>query len=68
MELAESVETTDAKVWTVKLKSGVEFHDGKTLSSDDVVFSLRRHLDEAVGSQGELDRQAVRRHQGRRPD
>jgi len=50
MELAESVETTDAKVWTVTLKSGVEFHDGKTLSSEDVVFSLRRHLDEAVGS------------------
>jgi peptide/nickel transport system substrate-binding protein len=43
MELAESVETTDAKVWTVKLKSGVEFHDGKTLSAEDVVFSLRRH-------------------------
>ncbi len=26
------------------------FHDGKTLSAEDVVFSLRRHLDEAVGS------------------
>ena len=39
MELAESVETTDAKVWTVTLKPGVEFHDGKTLSSEDVAFS-----------------------------
>ncbi|MDI6836581.1 MAG: ABC transporter substrate-binding protein, partial [Rhizobiaceae bacterium] len=40
MELAESIKTADAKVWTVKLRSGVTFHDGKTLSSADVVFSL----------------------------
>lgn len=50
MELAESVESSDAKVWTVKLKKGVLFHDGSTLTADDVVFSLKRHLDEGVGS------------------
>lgn len=50
MELAESVESDDAKVWTVKLKSGVTFHNGKTFGSDDVVFSLMRHLDPATGS------------------
>ena len=50
MELAESIESSDAKVWTVKLRSGVTFHDGKTLSADDVVFSLMRHLDPDVGS------------------
>lgn len=50
MELAESVESADAVVWTVRLKSGVTFHSGKTLSSADVVFSLQRHLDEATGS------------------
>ncbi|MCO6179776.1 ABC transporter substrate-binding protein [Ciceribacter sp. RN22] len=50
MELAESIKTADAKVWTVKLRSGVTFHDGKTLSSADVVFSLKRHLDPDVGS------------------
>ncbi|WP_105385017.1 ABC transporter substrate-binding protein [Neorhizobium alkalisoli] len=50
MELAESVESADAKVWTVKLRSGVTFHDGKTLSSNDVVYSLKRHLDPNVGS------------------
>jgi peptide/nickel transport system substrate-binding protein len=49
MELAESIETSDAKTWTIKLKPA-EFHDGKTLTSADVVFSLQRHLDEAVGS------------------
>ncbi|MDB6177661.1 ABC transporter substrate-binding protein [Paracoccus sp. Z330] len=50
MELAEAVESDDAKVWTVTLKSGVTFHDGKTLTADDVVFSLQRHSDPAVGS------------------
>lgn len=50
MELADSIESPDAVVWTVKLKSGVTFHSGKTLSSADVVFSLNRHLDEATGS------------------
>lgn len=50
MELAESIETKDAKTWTVKLRSGVTFHDGKALTADDVVYSLKRHLDPAVGS------------------
>lgn len=50
MELAESVETDDAKVWTIRLKPDVTFHDGKTLEAADVVFSLNRHLDPAVAS------------------
>lgn len=50
MELAESIESPDAVVWNIKLKSGVTFHNGKTLSADDVVYSLNRHLDPAVGS------------------
>lgn len=50
MELADSIESKDAKVWTVKLRKGVTFHDGKPLTSKDVVFSLKRHLDPAVGS------------------
>lgn len=50
MELAESVETTDAKVWVFKLKSGVTFHNGKTLDAEDVVYSMQRHLDPEVGS------------------
>ncbi len=50
MELAESIESKDAKVWTIKLKKGVVFHDGKPLTSADVIFSLKRHLDPAVGS------------------
>ena len=50
MELADSVESQDAKVWTVKLRKDVTFHDGKSLTAKDVAFSLKRHLDPAVGS------------------
>jgi len=48
--LAESFETTDAINWTFKIRKGVQFHDGKELTSADVVYSLQRHKDPAVGS------------------
>lgn len=43
MELAESIETKDARTWTIKLRKDVRFHDGKPLTSADVVYSLLRH-------------------------
>ena len=42
------------------------FHDGKTLTADDVVYSLKRHLDPAVGSKVATDRHADDRLQGGR--
>ncbi|MBK1624123.1 ABC transporter substrate-binding protein [Afifella marina] len=50
MELAESVESDDAKTWKITLRPDVTFHDGKTLTTDDVIYSLQRHKDESVGS------------------
>lgn len=50
LELADTIESDDAKTWLIKLRKDVTFHDGKTLSADDVVYSLQRHLDPAVGS------------------
>lgn len=50
MELADSIETKDAKAWTIKLKKGVTFHDGKPLTSADVVYSLHRHTIAETGS------------------
>jgi peptide/nickel transport system substrate-binding protein len=29
-------------VWTIRVRSGIEFQNGKTLGADDVIFSLRR--------------------------
>ena len=50
MALATSFDTTDARVWVVKLRSGVQFHDGKPLQPADVVYSLMRHKDPATAS------------------
>ncbi|HWK47985.1 MAG TPA: ABC transporter substrate-binding protein [Stellaceae bacterium] len=52
--LAESWETKDGKVWLFKIRKGVTFHDGKTLDSADVVYSLNRHNDPAVASRANL--------------
>lgn len=41
--LAESVESSkDATTWTVKLRKGVTFHNGKDVTPEDVLFSLHR--------------------------
>ena len=50
LALAESIDNEKATVWTIKLRRGVQFHDGKELTSEDVVFSLKRHHDPAVGT------------------
>jgi peptide/nickel transport system substrate-binding protein len=42
----------DAKTWTFKLRKGVKFHNGKSLTSKDVAWCLRRILDAKVGSSG----------------
>lgn len=43
-ELAENWEPSpDAKIWTLKLRKGVEFHNGKSLTANDVIASLNHH-------------------------
>jgi peptide/nickel transport system substrate-binding protein len=43
-ELAESWDASpDAVKWTFKLRKGIEFHNGKTLDSDDVIYSINHH-------------------------
>src|SRR5262245_15306476 len=43
-ELAESWEPSpDAKKWTLKLRKGVEFHNGKTFDAQDAAASLNYH-------------------------
>ncbi|MGE0237893.1 MAG: ABC transporter substrate-binding protein, partial [Parvibaculaceae bacterium] len=44
-ELAADWEANpDATVWTFKLRPGVEFHNGKTLSVDDILYSMNLHM------------------------
>jgi oligopeptide transport system substrate-binding protein len=40
----------DGLVWTFHLRKGVQFHNGREMSAEDVVYSLSRLLDPAVGS------------------
>lgn len=48
--LASAASSPDPKRWVYTIRSGVTFHDGSALTADDVVASLRRHLDPKVGS------------------
>ncbi len=50
--LAESYEYgKDASEWIFKLRKGAEFHNGKTITADDVIASLDRHRGEDSASQ-----------------
>lgn len=50
-ELAKSWSVSeDGLTWTFDLEQGVTFHDGRPMTSKDVVFSFRRLLDPEVGS------------------
>ncbi|WP_158742899.1 ABC transporter substrate-binding protein [Acidisphaera sp. L21] len=49
-ELAETFTTTDAKVWTFKLRAGITFHDGSPLTPADVVYTINRVKDPKTGS------------------
>ena len=42
-ELAESFEpNSNATEWTARLRSGVRWHDGKPLTADDLIYTIRR--------------------------
>lgn len=46
--LLEHIESNaDATEWTLRLPAGVEFHNGKTASADDLMFTLNRIVDPA---------------------
>ena len=50
-DLAESFEPSDgAKKWTFKLRKGTTFHNGKSVTADDVVASMRHHMGEGSKS------------------
>lgn len=46
-ELAESMESNDkADLWTIRLRSGVIWHDGSQFKADDVIYTIRRIADQ----------------------
>ena len=46
--LAESVEVKSLTKYVIKMKKGVEFHNGKTMTMDDVIYSWQRLVDPAL--------------------
>jgi peptide/nickel transport system substrate-binding protein len=52
-DLAESFEPSDGtKKWMFKLRKGTTFHNGKTVTADDVVASVKHHTIEGTTSVG----------------
>ena len=64
-ELAESFEASkDAKTWTLKLRKGVEFHNGKTFDANDAAASLNYHRGEDTKSAAKALLASVTENQG----
>lgn len=65
--LAEFAEpNADASAWTIRIKPGLEFHHGKSITADDMLFSILRLTDPKLASPfaglvGAIDRQALRK-------
>ncbi len=47
--LAESIEAKAPDNYIVSLKSGIEFHNAKTVGADDLIYSFKRLIDPALG-------------------
>ncbi len=50
--LASEVTQDNPTQWTIVLKDGIEFNNGKTLDADDVIYSIQRILDPDLGNYG----------------
>lgn len=50
--LAEEFTAERADTWLIRVRKGVEFHNGKTLTADDVIFTIRRMIDPTLAALG----------------
>ena len=46
----EATPSEQAKVWNIKLRQGVKFHHGSEFNAEDVIYTMNRWFDPAVGS------------------
>ncbi len=54
LELAEELTPSkDAKTWTVRLKPGLLFHNGKDVTAEDIIYSFQRILNPKDPLEGE---------------
>jgi peptide/nickel transport system substrate-binding protein len=60
LQLAEEIESNkDATLWTVRVKSGITFHNGKPLGADDVIYTYQRITNPKNPTLGTAGLQAV---------
>jgi peptide/nickel transport system substrate-binding protein len=59
LELAEELRAEKANQYLIRVKSGIEFHNGKTLNIDDVIYSIRRTANKKLGLFGNGALQAI---------
>jgi peptide/nickel transport system substrate-binding protein len=45
----EIVHNKKGDVWTIRVRPGIEFHNGKTLGAEDVIYSLQRLVNPKLG-------------------
>ena len=67
--LAEEIEASAADLYVIRLKEGIEFHNGQPVTADDVIYSFQRRLDPDLALAPALAAllDAGRRDEGRRP-
>lgn len=53
--LATNWEATGEKTWEFTIREEVKFHNGESLTADEVVFSFKNYLEEKAWSQGFLN-------------
>ncbi len=58
-DLAETLEQPDPVTYVARLKHGVRFHNGRELTSDDVVYTFRSFLDPAFKGRSGAYRQVA---------
>jgi peptide/nickel transport system substrate-binding protein len=51
---AELSPNSDGSVWDVRVRSGITFHNGKTLGADDVIYSIQQYVDPKNAAVGAL--------------
>lgn len=47
--LAEEIEVVSPDNYVIRLKEGIEFHNGKTVGADDLIYSFQRLIDPELG-------------------
>jgi peptide/nickel transport system substrate-binding protein len=58
----EFVPNANGTVWTIRIRDGLTFHDGKPVTADDVIFSFQHMLDPKAPTLGSAAMVAVDPH------